>query len=348
MKVRSIIPRDAGDPADQKRNLKQAQRSLNGIYARIRARINSYIKTLEFGRREATGNAKYRQPTKAEVAERGRWDKYKPVLMVNRYIYELDAQRYLDIEAFIQRIFYEELLGSESGRYQSNFWFNINTTAAYKDATDELINDVQLSGVLAALPDQEAQQLDLLSTDSFMLSPPVQRRLGLIYARTFNLMKNLSEQSKTDLSEVLTRSMLDGEGIPAITRNIKKRIDVSYGRAMRIARTEIMQSYRSATRDESRELNETVFEDSEWEFNLLWFSALASTTRPNHAAKHGGIYTQQQVSDFYSKGAEAVNCLCSQRPILVNKKTGEVIQKNLIKRLKKQKQTWRAGMVREV
>ena len=165
--------------------------------------------------------------------------------------------------------------------------------------------------------------------------------LQLVYSRVFNEMKGLSDSMKTDLSETLTRGMASGFGIREITSDIKKRVNVGFSRAQRIARTEILQAYRTAQRARTKEINETVYDDSPFIMRQLWFSALAATSRPWHVSRHGNVYTQQEVEAFYSERGNSINCLCSQSPVLVERKTGEAVNQDLIKRMKKQKERWR-------
>lgn len=336
MQIRSILPIHADDPANQFPNIRGANRQLDNRFGRVQKELNALIRSLKNERTQDAVNT-YRQPTKLEQSERDRWDKYKPVLQVNEYIYELDAQRYRQIDDFIERLLYGELLDSEAGNFTNRFWLTTNLEKAYSDSLEDIAKELNISSNAEELSEQAALQMRQVTAESMLFSPPVQRRLGLVYARVFNQMKGLSDSSKSDLAETLTRAMADGVGIPEITKRIKGRLNVSYSRARRIARTEILNAFRSATTDETRVINEELTQDEPVKFNLLWISALAPTTRPNHRAQHGKIRTREWVKDFYSKDANQINCLCAQRPILVNKKTGEpVAQKALVKRLRDQ------------
>ena len=57
-------------------------------------------------------------------------------------------------------------------------------------------------------------------------------------------------------------------------------------------------------------------------------------------SRHGSIYTQQEVEEFYSKNGNSVNCLCSQSPILVYRKTGKAVIEDTIKRMEAQKKAY--------
>lgn len=348
-KINPVIPKDAADPADQKSNLRKAKSTLDRRYGEIYKKLRDYIYSVQ---RVQTANAKatYRQPTKEEKAERAgdMWAINKGVLQANKYIYELDAIRTFE---FIDSLLNEYLLDNETLRtieYSNRWWLISNLDESYTDAIEAYIDDSVSISPVDVVGESITAKLNQLTPDSIMMSPPVIRRLSLMHGRVFNEMKGLTESSAADLGRVLTQGMIDGNGVQDIAKAVKKRVSVSMSRAMRIARTEILNSYRTAIRTEVDDLNEEVYADSDWQQQLLWFSALAATTRPWHSSRHGLVYTADEVQEFYSKDGNAIFCMCSQSPVLVNKKTGEVLQSSLLKRMKKQKEAWRAGMARKL
>lgn len=348
-KINPVIPKDAADPADQKSNLRKAKSTLDKRYGEIYKKLRDYIYSVQ---RTQTANAQasYRQPTKEEKAERtgDMWAINKGVLQANKYIYELDAIRTFE---FIDELMREYLLDNETLRtieYSNRWWLISNLDEAYTDAIEAYIDDSVSISPLDVVGESITAKLEQLNADSIMLSPSVMRRLALMHGRVFNEMKGLTESSAADLGRVLTQGMLDGNGVQDIARAVKKRVSVSMSRAMRIARTEILNSYRTATRTEVDDLNEEVYGDSEWEQRLLWFSALAASSRKWHVSRHGSTYSTEEVQEFYSVDGNPINCMCSQSPILVNKKTGEVLQDSLLERMKKQKEAWHAGMARSI
>ena len=314
MRVKAILPLHANDPAHQFYNIRNARSELTKRYSGVQKELNRFIKSLKSIRVQNAVNT-YRQPNEIERSDRDRWSLWLPVLQTNEYIYELDARRYMEINDFIERLLYKYLLDYELSQNTNRFWLTANVRNAYEDALTDIVREVNISANAEELSEETQMRMRQLTTESMLNSQPVQRRLSLIYARVFNEMKGLCDSSKVDLSDTLTRAMADGVGITEITKRIKRRLEVSSGRAKRIARTEIMQAFRSANTDEVRELNETLTQDEDVEFSFLWFSALADTTRPNHRAQHGKIRNRKWIKEFYSKGANAINCLCSQRPI---------------------------------
>lgn len=341
-KIRAILPANAEDPANQFPNLRAANRKIRARYDRIYSEIYQLIKTLKYSRTFEANS--WRQPTEQERNERAVDKKriWEPVLVTNEYKYQLDAAKQNQISDFIQRLLYGELLGGED-RYTPRWWLSSNLYGAYSDSIREVTETLNDAGNEYPLVDTpEGEVMRRTTTETMLNTPAVQTRLGLVYARVFEEMKGLTDESRADLSTTLTRAMSDGVGIPEIARRVKKRVGVSQSRAMRIARTEILNAYRTATRDESAELNKDLLSDSDYKFQLLWFSALAPTTRRWHATRHGKTYTKQEVQKFYSESANSINCLCSQRPILVNSKGEPMQNKKLLERLEKQRDTYLA------
>lgn len=87
--------------------------------------------------------------------------------------------------------------------------------------------------------------------------------------------------------------------------------------------------------------NETIFDDSEWQMQVLWWSVLSPQSRHTHVERHGRIFTSDEVREFYDNDNNSVGCLCSQSPILVNINTGEVLQNSLIKRMQKAREEYK-------
>jgi SPP1 gp7 family putative phage head morphogenesis protein len=315
-----IIPRRADDPAAQFGNLRNANAQLNKRYTAIKRGVRELLGT------------------------------FNPVVVSNEittnaavYEYRLDAQRYQGINIFLQQLIYGQLLGNTEGVYTSRWWLNANLTTAYTDGASDALQSSKNIASADVVGIEVSQEIRGMQLEQIVFSQGFQSRVGLIHARVFEEMKGLSDSSKTDLANTLARGMAKGAGIRELTKDVMKRIDVSHNRAIRIARTEILNAYRTASANETDELNKSVYDDSGWHMVSLWWSALSPTTRKTHAVKHGSTYTTQEVRDFYGVDGNAINCLCSQSPVLANKKTGEILQKPLQERMKKSKEVYLKG-----
>lgn len=310
-----VLPRNEADPARQFGNLRSARANLRRRVKRIKQGMRQLIDTLQ------------------------------PTLVTNAatYTYDIDAAKYSQINLFIQRLLYSELLDNRSGEFTSRWWLNANLSIAFEDGTADALQSAKNMAQVDVVGTELSQAMRSINIEQVMFSPGYMRRVGLVHARTFNDMKGLSDSSKVDLAGTLARSMAAGDGIRQITKDILSRVDVVESRAWRIARTEILNAYRTASWDETDELNEQVYGDSDWQMSELWFSALAPTSRPNHVSRHGKTYTSQEVREFYSVNGNAINCLCSQSPILMNVKTGEVIQQELLDKMKARREKYQAA-----
>jgi hypothetical protein len=54
-------------------------------------------------------------------------------------------------------------------------------------------------------------------------------------------------------------------------------------------------------------------------------------------ARHGNLYTTEEVTEFYEIGANAINCLCSQTEVTIGKDGKPLFGDKLIDRMKEQR-----------
>lgn len=175
------------------------------------------------------------------------------------------------------------------------------------------------------------------SLQSLLTSEPYQRRIGLISAREFELMKGLSSDVKQGLSQQLTAGLAQGIGPKEIARNITLQTGIEERRAERIARTEINQALRTARMDETTDAAQRLGVN----VRVLHISALSPTTRATHAARHGNLYTVEAERDWFAESGQAVNCKCSTSEVLVDD-SGKPLSPGLIARLDRSREAWQA------
>ena len=180
-------------------------------------------------------------------------------------------------------------------------------------------------------------QLMRPSLQSLLTSEPYQRRIGLISAREFELMKGLSSDLKQGLSQQLTAGLAQGIGPKEIARNIALQTGIEERRAERIARTEINQALRTARMDETTDAAVRLGVN----VRVLHISALSPTTRATHAARHGNLYTVEAERDWFAESGTAVNCKCSTSEVLVDDQ-GKPLSPGLIARLDRSREAWQA------
>lgn len=236
-----------------------------------------------------------------------------------RYTFDLDttllSMLLNNASAFIDEILY--------GNSDTDFWlWSDYVKPAYQRGTaQEFASLSQQSPVYAA--GQE-------SLEQVLLSEPYRRRLSLQRARTFEEMKGLSAQMKTDMARILTDGLGRGQNPLDIAERLNEQIGIEQRRANRIARTEITTALRRARWDEADEATEQFGIIT----RLLHLSALSPTTRREHALRHGHLYTTEEVREWYSINGNAINCKCSQVSVLVDG-DGKPLNPNIIEMAKK-------------
>lgn len=163
--------------------------------------------------------------------------------------------------------------------------------------------------------------------DAILFSPPYRKRISLLAAREFELMQGFSQQMKSDLAQTLTRGLIAGQNPRVIAKDIQARTGVNRSRAERIARTEVTSAFRQARMDEAQ----AAQVDLGIKTKMMHLSALSSTTRPSHRARHSKIFSIQEVRDWYAIIPNPINCRCAQIEILVGD-DGEPLSKSIVAR----------------
>ena len=267
---------------------------------------------LEFGRR-------MRKIRQAYIDGLGR---IPAALSVNkRYAYELDPLLLSSILSMAGRAVDDMLL---QGGEQSVWFFQAYVSTAYQRGTAQAFaNLAQQSPAYAG--GQE-------SLASIIRSEPYRRRIALIAAREFEEMQGLAGNVKANMARILTDGIGRGQNPRVIAKALTEQAGIESRRANRIARTEITMALRRARWDESDEAAERYG----LSMRLMHISALSPTTRASHSARHSKLYTSDEVRDWYSQGAESINCKCSQVEVLVDA-DGKPLVPTIIERAKSTK-----------
>lgn len=150
--------------------------------------------------------------------------------------------------------------------------------------------------------------------DTIIMSQPYRTRMEYLALREFEEMVGLSDIVKKDLAQTLTYGMANGQNPRDIAKAIVKRTDVHLSRANTIARTEINMAFKRARMDEAQDSMQRFG----FNIRMLHLSAMTRTTRRTHAMRNGEIHTIEEVNDWNSRDANAINCLCSITEVLVD------------------------------
>ncbi|MBQ0339685.1 minor capsid protein [Providencia rettgeri] len=239
-----------------------------------------------------------------------------------KYQFDLDPN-YLSIILRDGELMVDEVL-LQGGEF-NNFFFNEYVSTAYERGTaQEYANLAQQSTAYAA-----TQQ----SVATILLSEPYQLRMALVRARVFEEMKGLSAQVKADMARILTDGIARGLNPREVARNLNEQSGIEIRRANRVARTEITTALRRARMDEADEASEVL----NLETRQVHISALSPTTRPNHASRHGKIFTTDEQRDWWVIDGNSINCKCSTVTILTDKE-GRPYNDTLLNKLKEEKE----------
>lgn len=279
-----ILPRNLEDPTGQQRRVASAYKD---IASRMRVIRRGMLRILDQQQyRVVTLNA-------LELNEEQK-----------TYIFQLDdfvlATIDAEIEALIDGII-------SDGTAQTNWMLAAYVTPAYQNGTALAYSNISVQSTEYALSKP--------TLESLLLSDPYRRRLGLTQARVFNEMLGLSDTMKADLANTLTRGMALGQNPRKIADDIRARIGVSESRAQKIAQTEIVGAMRTARREEAADAQERLGIRT----MLMHLSALKSTSRASHVARHAKLYTIQEVANWYAIVPNMIFCYCTQVEVLVDK-----------------------------
>lgn len=239
-----------------------------------------------------------------------------------RYNYDVNPQRIAGLFDELQALFYQalELDGFNRGWFLSQY-----LGKAWQEGTTKAFTRLKQAAESAAPNIAEVMHLD-----SVLTSPEYARRFEIIAARAFESMKGFAGQAANDLGRILGEGVALGQSPRTIARDIRKKFDQIQGyRALRIARTEVNNSFKEARYEETKDVRDRLG----LSVKVIHVSALVENTRPSHAARHGKIYTLEDEREWQNEGANLINCLCSTVEVaFVN---GEPTQKKLIERQRK-------------
>jgi len=231
-------------------------------------------------------------------------------LHVNRYVYQISAERLNSIVA--------ELVRRVASETTKRRWLGYVREAYTQGTAQQVINLQNIAG------EQYNRTLaEVLRSDSWLT------RMAMIESRVFEYMEGFEGDTANDLARVLRVGVENGLNPREVAGDIRARFGVSQSRANRISRTEITGAYRRARLDEDADANRRLGIRTK----LLWYSARSETTRPWHASRHGLLYSQEEVREFYSQGGEQINCKCSQASVAVNE-DGEPLNPKFIEEVR--------------
>lgn len=236
------------------------------------------------------------------------------------YRFELDEFVLANMNAELARIIDAWLIAN--GTVQTLWFVTGYINPAYQQGTAQTHTNLSVQSAEYALSRP--------TLETVLLSPPYQRRIGLVRARAFEEMVGLTDWMKSDLGSTLARGMAAGKNPRVIAKEISARIDVADFRAERIARTEINHALRTARMDEAQDAQERLGIQTK----MLHISALSPTTRASHAARNGRLYTVTEQREWWATSPNGIQCKCGATEILVDD-NGEPLTPKIVERVRR-------------
>ncbi|EJE1165942.1 minor capsid protein [Cronobacter sakazakii] len=312
-----IIPRNKADPTQSYRQVNRMFRDIENRYYQIKLALKQLLDAYLVGR-ERSGNSLY-----GYILAR---DGSKPdtLYQVNAgtFIYDMSPQQLSDLLVRIETILDDYLLEGGS----NNLWALQYVTDEYQRGTLQAFTNLSAQ---SAVYEQSTTLQQLLS------SPAYQNQVAAAYISTYSEWRGITDAVRADLSNIVADAIGRGVNPRETASLISKRLDVSMSRAKTIAQTEQVGALRQAQWSEAEWSKERLGLNTA----LLWISALKSTTRPWHAARHGKTFTTEEVEAFYAQNGNRYNCYCSQIPVLLNE-DGSLFNRGLEEKLAQERQRW--------
>lgn len=194
-------------------------------------------------------------------------------------------------------------------------WYGAETliqpaTAGTVEATNTINRDLAalvIAGFLVR--GLKPQPLDPLG----MISAPInRRRLDLNILEMYASVKALSDRLSSRLSSNIIKATTSKQTPRQLKREVRSSFERARGEIVRTVDTSVNAAYTDAVIATS----ETAAEELDVKPRVMHISALTSTTRPHHAARHRLVYTVDDQEAWWNEGANRINCKCSVLPAL--------------------------------
>ncbi|EOC1127163.1 phage head morphogenesis protein [Cronobacter sakazakii] len=312
-----IIPRNKADPTQSYRQVNRMFRDIENRYYQIKLALKQLLDAYLVGR-ERSGNSLYGYI----LARDGSRPDTLYQVNAGTFIYDMSPQQLSDLLLRVETILDDYLLEGGS----NNLWALQYVSDEYQRGTLQAFTNLSAQSVIY---EQSTTLQQLLS------SPAYQNQVAAAYISTYSEWRGITDAARADLSNIVADAIGRGVNPRETASLISKRLDVSMSRAKTIAQTEQVGALRRAQWSEAEWSKERLGLNTA----LLWISALKSTTRPWHAARHGKTFTTEEVEAFYAQNGNRWNCYCSQIPCLLDD-DGNLFNKGLAEKLEEERKRW--------
>ncbi|MFB4692261.1 phage minor head protein [Enterobacter hormaechei subsp. steigerwaltii] len=315
-----VIPRSKVDPTMSRKSVSRMERDIEDRYYAIKVALKVLFAQRLTGREREVNSHNWHFLCHDNGADMRLYQ-----VNAGKFIYDMSAQELADLLEAVQGILDDYLL--DGG--EKNLWAMDYVVAEAQRGTLEAFNNLsQQSQVYAS--QTTLQQL--------LSSPGYLNQISAARLTTFSDWKVISDTARGDLTNIITDAVARGVNPRETASLISKRLDVSMSKAKNIAQTEQVGALREA------QWNETDWASERLGLNtgLLWLSALKPTTREWHRARHGKVFTTEEVRDFYAENGNRYNCYCAQVPALLDD-NGKLFNEGLSDKLAAERKAWKPG-----
>lgn len=244
-----------------------------------------------------------------------------PTMVVNAdlvYRYDMTPEQKEDFFNEVRRIIALEVVGTtQTDRVPVEWWFKpeleLPTRQGYAEEViqfNQLIKIANVKGITGrnGLPAQ------IIPVELALTSQDYTRVLNEKYLNGFNSIKGLSDTTADQVIKQVNLGIQAGNSPKEISERISERFDVSQSSAKRIAVTEVNQAYNDAR----LAATDTAAEQTGLTAGVIHISALLTTTRRGHAARHGNFYTTAEELNWWNQDANRINCHCTTESALMD------------------------------
>lgn len=315
-----IVPRDKADPTQSSRQVSRMFSDIEDRYLSIKRRLKTLFDQRLAGQQRETNAERTWMMCNNEGAEPSLYQ-----VNAGKFIYDMTSAELADLLQVVQSILDDELLEGGS----QNLWAMDYVIAEYDRGTLNAFTNLSVQSQVYA---SQTTLQQLLS------SPGHLNQIAAARLTTFSDWKVISDTARGDLTNIITDAVARGVNPRETASVISKRLDVSMSKAKNIAQTEQVGALRQA------QWNETDWAADRLGLNtgMLWLSALKPTTREWHRARHGKVFTTEEVRDFYAENGNRYNCYCAQVPALLDD-NGKLFNEGLSDKLAAERKAWKPG-----
>ena len=247
---------------------------------------------------------------------------------VGRTLYALTPDELAAVSLALQQALERWII---NGRDPANLlWYaTYDAQAAQLGAAQSVANLTQLSAAYAA--SRTLQEV--------VFSEPYRTRVGLAQVKSYEYWTGLSGSMRSELSQIIGRAVVDGKNPKAVRTEIMERLEVSKKRAILYAQTDVTDTLRQARWAEA----DHARDEMGISIGLLHTSAFLPTTRPSHGARHGKVYSSEEVRAWYDRDGNRFRCHCAQTETLLDTDGKPILTDALKTSMQGEKVAWEKG-----